>query len=116
MLGSLTAVLTLLAVALYLLPVLVGVARRVPDIGSVAVINVLLGWTLVGWVLALALAMRSAQPGTQDRPDLKPVPPHPARPPAIWPGPPGPLPPRPGPPPLTLPPRPENPQDPSDQE
>ena len=32
--------------ALYLLPVLIGWTRRVPDIGSVAVINVLLGWTL----------------------------------------------------------------------
>ena len=35
--------------ALYLLPVLVGWARRVPDLGAVAVINILLGWTLLGW-------------------------------------------------------------------
>ena len=34
--------------ALYLLPVLIGSARRVPDLGAVAVINVLLGWTLAG--------------------------------------------------------------------
>lgn len=48
--------------ALYLVPVMVGVARHAPDLGAIAVINVLLGWTFVGWVLALALAMRSASP------------------------------------------------------
>ncbi len=58
-----TVVLTAIAVALYLLPVLVGLGRRVPDIGSVAVINILLGWTLVGWVAALALALRSVNTG-----------------------------------------------------
>ena len=52
-------VLAPIAAGLYLLPVLVGWCRRVPDICSVAVINILLGWTLVGWVMALALAMRS---------------------------------------------------------
>lgn len=51
-----------LLVALYLIPVMVGVARHVPDLGAIAVINILLGWTFVGWVLALALAMRSVSP------------------------------------------------------
>jgi len=72
-----TLVLTAIAAALYLLPVLVGLARRVPDIGSVAVINILLGWTLVGWVAALALALRSVNtdsPGTQSPPRIPPWP------------------------------------------
>jgi hypothetical protein len=94
MLGSLTAVLTLLAVAMYLLPLIIGLARRVPDVGSVAVLNILLGWTLVGWVLALALAMRSAQPPAEDARGLRP-PPRRA-------------------PPLQLPPRPPIPRDPTD--
>lgn len=55
-------VLVSLLVALYLIPVMVGVARHAPDLGAIAVINILLGWTFVGWVLALALAMRSARP------------------------------------------------------
>lgn len=55
-------VLVSLLVALYLIPVMVGVARHVPDLGSIAVINILLGWTFAGWVLALALAMRSVRP------------------------------------------------------
>jgi hypothetical protein len=31
----------------------------VPNEGSIAVLNALLGWTLVGWVVALAMAARS---------------------------------------------------------
>lgn len=48
-----------LVVGMYLLPTLVALKRGVPDRGSVAVINVLLGWTFLGWVIALALAFRS---------------------------------------------------------
>lgn len=44
---------------LYLLPTLIGLTREVPDIGSVVVINLLLGWTLIGWVVALAMAART---------------------------------------------------------
>ena len=44
---------------LYFLPSIVGAVRKVPNIGSVIVINVFLGWTFVGWVVALAMAVRS---------------------------------------------------------
>lgn len=50
------------SLAVYLLPVLVGWQRHVRNLGSVAAINVLLGWTLVGWVVALAMALRSTVP------------------------------------------------------
>ena len=43
----------------YLLPVLIGWSRHVTDLGAVAVINIALGWTLVGWVIALAMALRT---------------------------------------------------------
>ena len=49
-------------IGLYLLPVLVAWLRHVPDIMAIAVINVLLGWTLFGWVVAFALALRSVTP------------------------------------------------------
>ena len=100
--------------ACYLLPVLIGSARRVPDIGAVAVINILLGWTLAGWVVALAMALRPAGPGTPVvqvvqnlQPSPLPVPqPHDAG----WAGPPGPPPSQPtAAPPLVLPPRPAGP-------
>ena len=106
------------SVAVYLLPVLIGGARHVPDIGAVAVINVLLGWTLVGWVVALAMALRSVSPAgpvvqiVQNPPPPAPPPqPHDAR----WAGPPGPPPSRPeAAPPLALPPRPAGPAAPPD--
>jgi hypothetical protein len=103
----------------YLLPVLVGWARHVPDIGAVAVINILLGWTLVGWALALALALRTAHAGSpvvQVVQNLPPAPPPPGRlPTAGWDGPPGPPPHRPrhAAPPLNLPPGPAGSGEPS---
>ena len=131
-LSSIAAVIVLgdvavMSAALYLLPVLIGRLRRVPDLGSVAVINVLLGWTLLGWAAALAMALRSTHPGpppvqvVQHFPQPQPWPGHQS--PAGWAGPPGPPPPpeagagwaqrfgppagRPGPPPpLVIPPRP----------
>lgn len=46
-------------VALYFAPTIVAFAREVPNKWSIAVINAFLGWTLVGWVVALAMAARS---------------------------------------------------------
>ena len=55
--------LILLAVGVYLLPTIVAVFRKVVNVGSVAVINILLGWTFVGWVTAMAMAARSNPAG-----------------------------------------------------
>lgn len=52
--------LALATAALYLLPALIGWVRRVPAMGSVVAINVLLGWTLIGWLAALAIVLRSS--------------------------------------------------------
>jgi hypothetical protein len=43
-------------------PLIIGIVRRVPDVGAVAAISMLLGWAFAGWVLALALAMRLVAP------------------------------------------------------
>jgi len=59
---SLTA--TLIVSLAYFLPTIVAVYRKVPNQGSVAVINVFLGWTLIGWVVALAMAARSVPRAT----------------------------------------------------
>jgi hypothetical protein len=91
---------------LYLLPVLIGAARRVPDLGAVAVVNILLGWTLAGWAIALAMAVRTPRPAA---PAVQVVQNFPPPPPLMlggtdWAGPAGPPVPRPGlPPPLPLP-------------
>jgi Superinfection immunity protein len=102
--------------ACYLLPVLIAAGRRVPGIGAVAVINILLGWTLIGWAAALAMALRPVTPAgpvVQIVQTLPPSPPPPGpRRDAGWAGPPGVPSARPAPaPPLVLPPRPQRPGD-----
>ena len=42
---------------LYFAPAIIAFCNNHPSAGSVAVINLFLGWTLLGWVLALALAL-----------------------------------------------------------
>ena len=43
--------------AIYFLPSIVAVKREVKTSGGVIVVNIFLGWTLVGWVVALAWAV-----------------------------------------------------------
>jgi Superinfection immunity protein len=45
--------------ALYFLPAIVAIARG-RQVGVVLVLNVFLGWTLLGWIGALALAVSSS--------------------------------------------------------
>ena len=44
----------------YLVPTIVAGVRKVPNAGSVIVLNLLLGWTLIGWVVALVMALQGA--------------------------------------------------------
>ena len=43
----------------YFIPTAVGKMRGVANLGSIFVINLFLGWTLIGWVVALAMAART---------------------------------------------------------
>lgn len=54
-------VLIIAAVVIYFLPSIVAISRSVPNAGSVIVLNLFLGWTLIGWVMSLAMSFRSAQ-------------------------------------------------------
>lgn len=56
--------------AMYFLPAAIAVLRNVPDVGSVVVVNLFFGWTFVGWVVALALAVRSAPRPSAPPPDV----------------------------------------------
>lgn len=40
--------------ALYFLPSMIAYNRKVKSIGSLVVVNIFLGWTFIGWVVALA--------------------------------------------------------------
>ena len=52
---------SLIVLVLYFLPSIVAAARKVTHQGSVIVINLFLGWTFIGWVVALAMACRTSQ-------------------------------------------------------
>jgi hypothetical protein len=45
-----------IAAVFYLLPSFVAAARKHPSQNSIAIINIFLGWTFLGWVVALAWA------------------------------------------------------------
>ena len=57
--GPTGVLILILLIALYFLPTIIAANRHVPNVGSVVVINVLLGWTLIGWIVALAMAASS---------------------------------------------------------
>jgi len=40
----------------YFIPSIVAWVREMPNIGSIVVVNFFLGWTFIGWVVALAMA------------------------------------------------------------
>ena len=42
---------------MYWLPTIVAVVRRTPSALGVAAINFFLGWTVIGWVVALVIAL-----------------------------------------------------------
>jgi hypothetical protein len=45
---------------LYFLPAIVAAARHTHNSAAIALLNVFLGWTLIGWFLALIMALASA--------------------------------------------------------
>jgi hypothetical protein len=75
-LGALIGPVILFGGSLYFLPTIIGGFRRVVNIGSVFAINLLLGWTLIGWAVALAMALRTNPPSAhpQFRQPSAPVP------------------------------------------
>ena len=52
-------IVVLIGISIYFLPTIIAASRKVPNVGSVVVINLFLGWTFIGWVVALAMAARS---------------------------------------------------------
>jgi hypothetical protein len=46
-------------IAAYFAPSIVALVRKPPSRGSVIVVDVLLGWSVIGWIVALAMACRS---------------------------------------------------------
>lgn len=42
---------------LYMLPTIIAAARKHPKTGGVAILNILVGWTFIGWIAALYMAV-----------------------------------------------------------
>ena len=54
----------LLLLVMYWVPTIVAVIRRTPAARGVAVVNFFLGWTIIGWIVALVMAL-AAPPAAQ---------------------------------------------------
>ena len=48
----------------YFLPAIIAFARSKRDAVSILVLNLLLGWTMIGWVIALVWALKQDLPMT----------------------------------------------------
>jgi len=47
---------TFLLVILYMVPAIVAAARKKRNAGAICVLNLVLGWTVIGWCVALVWA------------------------------------------------------------
>lgn len=59
--GAAGLALVVVMFALYWIPAIVAFARHHHNRGSILVINMLLGWTFIGWVVALAMSVGNVQ-------------------------------------------------------
>ncbi|HKD86885.1 MAG TPA: superinfection immunity protein [Streptosporangiaceae bacterium] len=65
-----------IALPVYFVPTVVALIRTPRHYGAAIVIDVFLGWTFLGWVIALAMACSSRpQPGYSVPPGWGPLPP-----------------------------------------
>jgi len=51
-----------LSFAMYFLPSLIAIARSKRDIAGIVLLNFFLGWTMIGWVVALVWAVKTDMP------------------------------------------------------
>lgn len=52
----------LFLIGLYFLPSFIASSRRLPERGAITVFNLLLGWTFIGWIIALIWAITAPSP------------------------------------------------------
>lgn len=57
--GVVVGVSMIVAALFYFLPFIIGETRGVPHIGSIFAVNLVFGWSVIGWVVALVMALRS---------------------------------------------------------
>lgn len=47
----------IVVVALYFLPTIIAVTRKKRNLGPIILVNLLLGWSVIGWIVAMVWAM-----------------------------------------------------------
>ncbi len=52
----------LFALGLYFLPTLIACGRNLPSRAGIAMVNLFLGWTFIGWIAALVWAIAAPSP------------------------------------------------------
>ncbi|MEA2370417.1 MAG: hypothetical protein QOH12_811 [Solirubrobacteraceae bacterium] len=60
------SVLVLLLICLYFVPTVVAVKRAHHQLSAILIVNVFLGWTFIGWVVALAMAFTQVERSRHD--------------------------------------------------
>ena len=75
-----TVVVLTVLLAIYFLPTIIAVCQNHRNTASIVVVNFFLGWTMVGWVLAVAWSLSNAsrskpEPASRPRPSPSPQPP-----------------------------------------
>lgn len=59
--GTISLVTLLIVIPIYLVPMIVSIKRGHPQAGTISVINLFLGWTVLGWVVSMAWAMSAIE-------------------------------------------------------
>jgi hypothetical protein len=57
-----TLALIVVVLGMYWLPSIVGYFRHAPGMFAVVVMNALLGWTVIGWLVSLSMALKVRDP------------------------------------------------------
>jgi len=54
--------------AIYFLPAIIASVREHARVTQITIMNVLFGWTIIGWAAALRMALEKAKPAPPDKP------------------------------------------------
>jgi hypothetical protein len=61
--------LLLIALSVYFAPSIIAIARRVSRMAGIVALNVLAGWTFIGWIVALVWALKASKKRLQSNPN-----------------------------------------------
>ncbi len=64
-LGIIVFVALVVVAVIYYVPTIIAYVRRRPDLASIALFNVFLGWTIIGWIIAIVWCFRKRKPAAE---------------------------------------------------